>query len=276
MTSAEFGSGVSDLGRSSEGSMDYCPFNRRAVLRATLLGVGTYLFRPVLGAAQGLERQHQAMLDVPILAEDPVAVPVLVSVDHPMEPDHFIKSIEVTLETDPVPHKGTFLFTPANGRAWVAFRMRSGVGGLVKATAECSKHGRFVGTREMRVVEGGCTTAPDKVAKDRLGHPMLRVPRSPKVGEVIEVRTKVDHNSDTGLSFKDGKFVRERPEFFVKEMRVSFDGQPASEFRLSSAVSPNPLIRFPLKVTQAGILRVVFVNNEGQQWETTQFIRPTG
>jgi len=255
--------------------MNQCVFSRRAILRGTLLGTGSFLFRPVLVAAQGLEREHQPTLDLPILAEDPTAVPVLVWVDHPMELDHFITSIEITLETDPVARKGTFLFTPANGRARVAFQMRSGVGGLVKATAECSRHGRFVGTREVHVAEGGCTTAPDKLAKDRLGNPMLRVPGFFKVGEVIEVRTKVDHPSDTGLTFKDGNFVRERPEFFIKQMQVSFDGQLISDFRLTSAVSPNPLIRFPLKVTRAGALQVVFANNEGQQWEVSQLIRPT-
>lgn len=256
--------------------MDHCIFNRRTVLRATLLGVGAYLSRPVVGAAQGMTREHQPKLDLPILAEDPTAVPVVVWVDHPMGPDHFIKSIEVVLDADPVSRKGVYLFTPANGRARVAFQMRSGVGGLVKATAECSRHGRFVGTREVRVAADGCTSPPDKVAKDRIGTPRLRVPRSFKVGEVIEVRTKMDHPSDTGLTFDAGKFVLVRPEFFLKQMRVSFDGQLISDFRLTSAVSPNPLIRFPLKVTRAGTLQVAFANNEGQEWVTTQFIRPAG
>jgi predicted secreted protein len=75
---------------------------------------------------------------MPILAEDSAAVPVQVSVEHPMEPDHYIRSLEVTLDKDPVPWKGKFNFTPGNGRAWVAFTMRSGTGGLVRAVAECS------------------------------------------------------------------------------------------------------------------------------------------
>ena len=256
--------------------MDHCLFSRRAILRAALLGAGAYLSRPVLGAAQGLEREHEPTLDLPILAEDPTAVPVVAWVDHPMGPDHFIKSIEVVLDADPVSRKGVYLFTPANGRAWVSFQMRSGVGGLGKAMAECSRHGRFVGTREVRVAADGCTSPPDKVTKDRVGNPRLRVPRSFKVGEVIEVRAKIDHPSDTGLNFRDGKFVLDRPEFFLKQMRVSFDGQLISDFRLTSAVSPNPLIRFPLEVTRAGTLQVAFANNEGQQWVTTQFIRPAG
>lgn len=200
-------------------------------------------------------------------------MPVQVWVDHPMEPDHFIKSIEVALEKDPVPYKGKFLFTPANGQAWVAFQMRSGSGGQVKAIAECSRHGRFVGTKELRVVEGGCTTAPEKVSRDRIGNPMLRLPPSVKPGQVIQIRTKVDHNSYTGLALKNGKFVRVAPEFYVKEMLVYLDDRKVSEFQMTSAVSPNPLIRFSLRVTRGGTLRIVFVNSEGQRWEVTQSLR---
>lgn len=239
--------------------------------RSLLIGASLAILNPrPLWAQSSLEREHQPQLDLPILSEEPTAVPIQVWVDHPMEPDHFIKVIEVMLETDPVPYKGKFLFTPFNGRAWVAFQMRSGSGGLVKALAECSRHGRFVTTRELRVVEGGCTTAPERGGRDRLGNPMLRLPRSIKAGEIVEVRAKVDHNSHTGLALKNGKFVREAPEFYIKQMLVYLDDHRISEFQMTSAVSPNPLIRFPLKATRRGMLRVVFVNSEGQRWEVSQ------
>ena len=242
--------------------------------RNFLVGTGLALLVPKSVSAQSsIEREHQPELDLPILAEEPAVVPVQVSVNHPMEPDHFIKSIEISLDTDPVPYKGKFAFTPANGRAWVAFQMRSGAGGVVRAVAECSRHGRFVGTKELRVVEGGCTTAPDKLGRERLGNPMLRLPRSMKAGEIVEVRTKVDHNSYTGLTVKGGKFVREAAEFYVKQMLVYLDDQKISEFQMTSAVSPNPLIRFSLKATRSGLLRIVFVNSEGQRWEVSQPLR---
>jgi hypothetical protein len=193
-----------------------------------------------------------------------------------MEPDHYIKSLEVRLDSDPVPFKGRFVFTPQNGRAQLAFQMRSGVGGILAVIGECSRHGRFSGTAEVRVTKGGCTTAPEKAARERVGSPMLRVPRIAKPGEVVEVRAKVDHASHTGLAFRGGKFVRVEPEFFVKEMRVELDGRLVSEFQMTSGVSPNPLIRFPLKVLGPGSLRVVFVNNQGQRWEVAQEIRVSG
>ena len=184
-----------------------------------------------------------------------------------------LKSIEITVAQDPVPYKGTFSFTPDNGRAWVAFPMRSGTGGQVKAVAECSRHGRFTGTRDLRVADGGCTTGPEPIQRDRLGNPALRIPGSGRAGDVIEVKTKVDHNSQTGLALRNGKFVREGTEFYVKQMLVFVDGRQVSDFRMSSAVSANPVIRFPLKAARSGTVRVVFVNSEGLKWEISQPLR---
>lgn len=232
------------------------------------------MFAPSRLLAQtSVDREHRAQLEVPLVADDPTAVPVHVWVDHPMEPDHFIRSIEVRLDTDPLPYKGTFGFGPANGRASVAFRMRSGVGGVVKAVAECTRHGHFTGTREVRVVEGGCTTAPEEVAHERPRNAQLRLPEPIAPGQIVEVRARVEHNSDTGLRLRGGTFVREGPEFYLKEILVFLDEQKISEFRLSPAVSANPLIRFPIRVTRAGTLKAVFVNSQGQRAEALQAIR---
>lgn len=256
--------------------MGECPVSRRVVLQIALLGAGIVGLRPAVGSAQSREREHQPKLELPVIAENPTAVPVRVSVDHPMEADHFIRSIEIVLDKDPVPDKGTYRFTPANGQAWVTFPMRSGAGGVVRASAECSRHGRFVATREIRVASDGCATTADTIDRERSGNPRVRLARPPRLGEVIEVRTKIDHDSDTGLSLRGVTYVRERPEFFIRQMRAYFERALISEFRLTSAVSPNPLIRFPLRVTRAGTLRVMFLNNEGRQWEVAEAIRPAG
>ena len=253
------------------------PFDdaRRRLLVGGLCGGALWLFGPGGRAwAQGaLEREHAPRLEMPILAEDSAAVPVRVSVEHPMEPDHYIRSLEVTLDKDPVPWKGKFNFTPANGRAWAAFTMRSGSGGTARAVAECSRHGRFTGAGDVRVAEGGCATGGAPIDRTRIGNPQLRLPGSLRAGQIVEVRTKVDHDSSTGLVAKGGKLVREGPEFYVKSLLVSLDGEPVCEFQMGSAISANPLIRFPLKITRSGTLTVVFVNNEGQRWETSQPVK---
>lgn len=249
--------------------------DRRVFLAGTLAaGLCPVLLSRASWAGEPPNPGHRVEIDLPVLAEDPAAVPLQVSVDHPMEPDHFIRELEVSIETDPVPRKGKFLFTPANGRAWLAFQFRSGLGGTVRVVGECTRHGRFAGTREVRVVDGGCTTMPDRTVRERLGNPAIRLPRAIRTGQVVEIRTRVDHSSYTGLVLKGGKFVRELPEFYLREMRVFLDDDKVSEFQMTSAVSPNPVIRFPLKVARGGTLRVVFVNNRGQRWEAAQAIQP--
>lgn len=222
---------------------------------------------PVRASAQAAD--HAVKLDVPRLSEDPTGVPVSVSVDHPMEPDHYIRSIEVSLASDPVPYKGTFVFTPANGRAAMSFKMRSGAGGVVRAVAECTKHGTFTGTRAIRVTEGGCAMPPDGGPKDKPRNVQIRLPDAVRSGQTVEARVRVEHLTETGLSFRGGTYVREAPEFYLKEMLVFLDDRKISEFRMSAAVSPNPIIRFPLRFTKGGTLRVVFVNSDGHRAEGT-------
>lgn len=242
--------------------------------RGLLLGAGAAVLAVRLPAAQGRsDREHRVDIDVPILAEEPTAVPIRISVDHPMEEDHFIRSIEVSVEQDPVPSKGRFLFSPLNGRAWVAFQMRSGSGGLVRAVAECSRHGTFTAVAETRVVEGGCSTPPERGARERAGNPELRVPGTVRIGEVVEVRARVIHGSYTGLALRRGKFVADLPPYYVRQMLVFLDGEKVSEFQMTSAVSPNPLIRFPVRAGRSGTLRVVFVNSEDQRWEVSRPLR---
>jgi hypothetical protein len=168
--------------------------------------------------------------------------------------------LEIVLPTDPVAHKGTYRF----------------VRGVVQATAECTRHGRFVATREVRVAGDGCATAPELVARERPGNPKLWLARVPRLGEIVEVRTKLDHDSDTGLSLKGGVYVGERPEFFVRQVRVYFDRNLVAHFTLTSAISANPILRFPVRVSRPSVLRVVFANNEGRQWEISEPVRPAG
>lgn len=229
---------------------------------------------PRLVQAGTPEESHHARLDLPALAEDPTAVPVRVRVDHPMVRDHFIRSIDLRLAGDPVAHKGTFRFTPSSGGAWVAFPMRSGRGGVLRAAVECSRHGRFVTTRDFRVAGDGCAAIPAPPDRVQLGRPRLRLPRLGKIGDVVEVWARVEHDSDTGLSLRSGVHVRERPPFFVRQVRVYFESELVSDFTFTAALSPNPIIRFPLRLARAGTLRAAFVNSRGRRWEASEWIQP--
>ena len=89
-------------GRPVDPGVDPVNVVRRQVLIDAAL---TALLPRRLGAQSRTGRAHQVQLDLPILAEKPTTVPTQVWTDYPMEPDHFVKSMQITLENDPVPSK---------------------------------------------------------------------------------------------------------------------------------------------------------------------------
>jgi sulfur-oxidizing protein SoxY len=106
---------------------------------------------------KGLEVSHIPKLTLPMVAEDGRVVPIEVSLDHPMEKDHYIKSITVIVLADPIASKGQFQFTPLSGKPYFKFQSRMAAGtSPVYALVECNKHGRWVGHSMIRIVGGGC------------------------------------------------------------------------------------------------------------------------
>jgi len=108
--------------------------------------------------ATPLEKEHLLTLRLPVIAEDGANVPVIVSLEnHPMEPDHYIKSIQILNFNDPVIGKGIYLLTPANGQAFISTQIRSDGGNAeVFAIAECTKHGKWFAKKSFKVSLGGC------------------------------------------------------------------------------------------------------------------------
>src|SRR6266545_2675594 len=91
-----------------------------------------------------LEREHVPLLQLPAVTKNGAKVPVVVTIAHPMSLDHYITSIQVANNWDPVPLKGTFHLTPANGRVYLAFQARMHHGASeVSVAAECNRHGRW-------------------------------------------------------------------------------------------------------------------------------------
>ncbi len=103
------------------------------------------------------ERIHIPKVTMPPVVEDGAQAPIVVEMDHPMEDDDYIKSIQIMNFTDPVVMKGTFYFTPANGEVYFGTQIRlAGGEGTVWVVAECSKHGKWAASKSVKVAAGGC------------------------------------------------------------------------------------------------------------------------
>ncbi len=104
-----------------------------------------------------LEKMHVPKVTLPPVVEDGAQAPIVVELDHPMEPDHYIKSIQIMNFTDPVVIKGKFYFTPVNGEVYLGTQIRlAGGEAKVWVVAECNQHGKWAASRETKVAAGGC------------------------------------------------------------------------------------------------------------------------
>src|SRR5262245_41005142 len=99
--------------------------------------------------------EHLPTLTVPSFTRNGAHVPIVVEMADPMEADHYIKTLHILNDGDPIPSKATFHLTPANGQAYLGIqaRMRSGTSS-VTVVAECTRHGRLVQRRSITIPEG--------------------------------------------------------------------------------------------------------------------------
>src|SRR3954470_2477153 len=99
-----------------------------------------------------LEREHLPLVSLPAKTRNAHKVPIVVEMSHPMTPDHYIRRVEVVNESDPIPSKGTFHFTPAAGAVYVGIQARMEDGeSEVTVTAECNRHGAFAVRRRITI-----------------------------------------------------------------------------------------------------------------------------
>jgi predicted secreted protein len=205
------------------------------------------------------EDLHRPRLHVPALTSNGARVPMVVEVPHPMLSEHRITGLQVVNPRDPVPVKGTFEFSPANGRAYVAFQARLDEGpSTVTAIADCSRHGRVAATAAVTIAEGagGCAGGAPPTAR-----------MAPD--DIIDVQVKTKHPNRTGLVLRDGRFVQESEPFHLNEMVVFYGSEQVSRFVLSAALSDNPLITFKLRARRQAPIRVTLANTRGQRFEAT-------
>ncbi|MEE9275879.1 MAG: thiosulfate oxidation carrier protein SoxY [bacterium] len=104
-----------------------------------------------------LERAHTAEIQLPRVAGDGANVPIVIDMDHEQRPGDYIKSIEIFNFNDPIISKGVYHFTPASGRVHLSAALRMDRGrARVYVVAECTRHGKWIAHRSLKVERGGC------------------------------------------------------------------------------------------------------------------------
>jgi sulfur-oxidizing protein SoxZ len=91
--------------------------------------------------------------------------------------------------------------------------------------------------------------------------PRIRVPATAKVGDVIEIKTLVQHVMETGnRKTADGKVV---PRNIINSFTASFDGKEFFKADIQPGISANPYLAFFMKVTGPGELEFTWIDDAG-------------
>lgn len=227
-----------------------------------------------------LKEIHTPKLILPAMTRNGNHVPIVVKMNHPMEQGHYIRRVQFRNESDPIPSKGIFHPTAANGEIYFAFqaRMDSGTSTVV-AIAECNLHGTWTAGHQITISEGqgGCATAgvpKDPAAKEEIVPPVIRIPELVRrgrltKGETTEVQVKFKHPSKTGLAFENKRFVQIEEPFYITSMQVLYGERLVSRYEMTPGLSDNPFLKFKVRFTEEQPIQVVFANSRGRQFSAS-------
>ena len=100
--------------------------------------------------------------------------------------------------------------------------------------------------------------------------PRVKVPKTAKIDEVIEIKTLISHPMHSGRAVDgDGNLV---PRHIINSFRVFFNGTEILSVELRPSVSANPFFTFPFKVTESGTFDFVWVEDGGSEYKKSKKI----
>lgn len=91
--------------------------------------------------------------------------------------------------------------------------------------------------------------------------PRIKVPDQIKAGDVIEVKTLLNHAMETGQrKDRDGKPIERNIIHFFS---ASFDGKLVFKADFAPGISANPYLAFHMRVPARGDLHLVWIDDKG-------------
>lgn len=92
-------------------------------------------------------------------------------------------------------------------------------------------------------------------------HTLIKVPRTARAGEVIEISTIIGHPMESG--FRPGADGRLLPRNILQRFSCHYNEELVFAAELSPAIAANPLIAFHTVATVSGTLRFTWDGDQG-------------
>jgi sulfur-oxidizing protein SoxZ len=97
--------------------------------------------------------------------------------------------------------------------------------------------------------------------------PRVKVPGNAKKGDVIEIKTLISHEMETGQR-KDKKTGEKIPRRIINNFTATFDGQKIFSMDIEPAISANPYIKFHMRAEKSGEFEFTWVDDDGSSYST--------
>ncbi|MBY0362457.1 MAG: thiosulfate oxidation carrier complex protein SoxZ [Phreatobacter sp.] len=100
--------------------------------------------------------------------------------------------------------------------------------------------------------------------------PRVRVPGNIKAGDIVEVKTLISHEMESGQRRgQDGKPI---PRKIINRFTATFNGKPVFDADWHAAISANPYQSFFFKPSENGELKMVWKDDDGAEYTATSRI----
>lgn len=98
--------------------------------------------------------------------------------------------------------------------------------------------------------------------------PKIRMPATAKAGEVVEVKTLISHEMESGnRKDKDGKAI---PRKIINKFTAKFNGNELMTVDWFPAISANPYQSFFVRVPESGTFTFEWLDDDGAVYKTEQ------
>ncbi len=101
--------------------------------------------------------------------------------------------------------------------------------------------------------------------------PRVKVPKSAKVGDIVEIKTLISHKMETG-NRKDKKTGKKIPRLIINSFVAKFNGKQVFKSTMHPAISANPYMGFFVKVPGAGEMEFTWTDDKGKTWSAKKKI----
>ncbi len=222
------------------------------------------------------ESDDLIVLDAPQRAEDAAIVPISIRSKIAQTDERYIKTMYVFIDKNPGPLIGTFQFTPASGRADLAFRVRVNAYSPIRVIAE-TNNGDLHMSRRFVKATGGCSAPAGSdldAAMTRLGKIKLRSNGGAQQTQLTAVQLMISHPNLSGMQMDQVTHMY-APAHFVRRIKVSFDDAEIFSAETSFGVSENPNFKFFFVPEHDGELSAEVLDTKDLMFSQSLLVAPS-